>query len=53
MGKRTSYEPGTFSWIELHTSDVEAAKSFYGRVFGWGRTTSRFPRRPAGARTRW
>jgi predicted enzyme related to lactoylglutathione lyase len=35
MGKRTSYEPGTFSWIELHTSDVDAAKSFYGELFGW------------------
>jgi predicted enzyme related to lactoylglutathione lyase len=26
---------GTFCWDELNTSDVEAAKKFYGAVFGW------------------
>lgn len=26
---------GAFSWFELQTSDVEAAKSFYTRLFGW------------------
>jgi len=26
---------GTFLWDELLTSDVEAAKQFYGEVFGW------------------
>jgi predicted enzyme related to lactoylglutathione lyase len=26
---------GVFVWDELHTSDPEAAKSFYGDVFGW------------------
>ena len=26
---------GTFVWDELHTSDVDGAKSFYGEVFGW------------------
>lgn len=35
MGERTSYEPGTFSWAELVTSDAEAAKAFYTEVFGW------------------
>jgi uncharacterized protein len=35
MGKRTSYEPGTFSYTELATTDPDAAKEFYGRVFGW------------------
>jgi uncharacterized protein len=35
MGERTSYEPGTFSWVELHTTDREVAKAFYGRIFGW------------------
>src|SRR5919199_1095135 len=35
MGERTSYEPGTFSWAELATSDAGAAKEFYSRVFGW------------------
>jgi uncharacterized protein len=35
MGERTSYEPGTFSWVELSTPDTEGAKSFYGELFGW------------------
>ena len=26
---------GTFVWEELHTTDPEAAKQFYGEVFGW------------------
>jgi hypothetical protein len=28
-------EPGAFSWNELNTGDAAAAKSFYGRIFGW------------------
>jgi predicted enzyme related to lactoylglutathione lyase len=35
MGERTSYEPGTFSWAELATSDAGAAKAFYTELFGW------------------
>jgi hypothetical protein len=35
MGTRESYAPGTFSWVELATSDGEAAKRFYGELFGW------------------
>jgi predicted enzyme related to lactoylglutathione lyase len=35
MGKRTSYEPGTFSYVELHTTDTEDSKRFYGDLFGW------------------
>jgi predicted enzyme related to lactoylglutathione lyase len=35
MGKRTSYEPGTFSYAELGTTDVTEAKRFYGGLFGW------------------
>jgi predicted enzyme related to lactoylglutathione lyase len=35
MGKRERYEPGTFSWVELGTTDPEAAKAFYGELFGW------------------
>jgi uncharacterized protein len=27
--------PGTFCWIELGTSDNDAAKSFYTQLFGW------------------
>lgn len=35
MGKRSSYPPGTFSWVELATTDAAAAKSFYSGLFGW------------------
>ena len=35
MGKRERYEPGTLSWVDLGTTDVDAAKSFYGALFGW------------------
>jgi predicted enzyme related to lactoylglutathione lyase len=28
-------EPGALSWNELNTRDTEAAKAFYGAVFGW------------------
>ena len=35
MGERTSYAPGTFSWVELSTTDPNAAKSFYTGLFGW------------------
>lgn len=28
-------EPGALSWNELNTRDPEAAKAFYGAVFGW------------------
>jgi len=32
-------EPGTFSWSELITTDIEGAKAFYGAVFGWESVT--------------
>ncbi|HEX7061519.1 MAG TPA: VOC family protein [Woeseiaceae bacterium] len=35
MGTRTSYGPGTFCWINLSSTDVEAAKRFYAALFGW------------------
>jgi uncharacterized protein len=35
VGKRQSYEPGTFSWVDLSTPDAESAKAFYGGLFGW------------------
>jgi predicted enzyme related to lactoylglutathione lyase len=28
-------EPGAMAWNELNTRDPEAAKAFYGAVFGW------------------
>jgi uncharacterized protein len=35
MTERTSYEPGTPSWVDLSTSDPTAAREFYGGLFGW------------------
>jgi uncharacterized protein len=35
MGERTRYDPGAFCWVGLATSDVAAAKAFYGSMFGW------------------
>jgi uncharacterized protein len=35
MGERRRYDPGTFCWVGLATSDVAAAKAFYGSLFGW------------------
>jgi predicted enzyme related to lactoylglutathione lyase len=29
------HAPGSFCWIELATTDGEAAKKFYGELFGW------------------
>ncbi|MCB0877381.1 MAG: VOC family protein [Thermoleophilia bacterium] len=28
-------QPGTYTWVELATTDVAAARSFYGELFGW------------------
>jgi|SRR5215211_6025957 predicted enzyme related to lactoylglutathione lyase len=35
MGKRQAYEPGTFCWVDLSTTDAEGAKAFYGDLLGW------------------
>ena len=35
MGARTGYAPGTFCWADLTTTDQDAAKAFYGGLFGW------------------
>ena len=35
MPEKSSYEPGTPSWVDLGTKDVEAAAGFYGKLFGW------------------
>jgi predicted enzyme related to lactoylglutathione lyase len=31
----TNHTPGTFCWIELSTTDQNAAKKFYSELFGW------------------
>ena len=35
MPTRTEYAHGSFSWVELSTTDSNAAKKFYGSLFGW------------------
>jgi predicted enzyme related to lactoylglutathione lyase len=35
MGERTRHAPGTFSWVDLATSDADGAKAFYGGLLGW------------------
>jgi predicted enzyme related to lactoylglutathione lyase len=35
IGAEIVNEVGAFSWNELATNDVDAAKSFYGELFGW------------------
>jgi predicted enzyme related to lactoylglutathione lyase len=35
MPERKEYAPGTPSWIDLQTTDPNAAKQFYGELFGW------------------
>jgi uncharacterized protein len=29
-------QPGTYTWVELATTDTESARRFYGELFGWG-----------------
>jgi len=35
MPKRDGYANGIPSWVDLSTTDVEKAKSFYSNIFGW------------------
>ena len=35
MSEMTEYKPGTFCWPELVASDVDKAKEFYSKLFGW------------------
>ena len=35
MPEMTKYDAGTPCWVELSTTDLEAAKKFYGSVLGW------------------
>jgi uncharacterized protein len=35
MPDRTEYADGTPNWVDLQTSDQDAAKQFYTAVFGW------------------
>jgi uncharacterized protein len=39
----TTLTPGTPGWVDLGTGDLEAAKRFYGELFGWTTKTSTEP----------
>jgi predicted enzyme related to lactoylglutathione lyase len=45
MANVETHAPGSFSWIELGTTDQNAAKTFYGSLFGW--TGTDFPMGPS------
>jgi len=36
IGTRVDNEHGAINFNDLHTTDIEGAKAFYGEVFGWG-----------------
>lgn len=38
MPERDGYAPGTPSWVDLATPDVDNAARFYGELFGWDAT---------------
>jgi uncharacterized protein len=40
MQATPEYAPGTFCWVESGTTDGEAAKKFYTKLFGWTFTDS-------------
>lgn len=35
LGAQLTNAPGSWNFSDLHTADVEAAATFYGRAFGW------------------
>jgi predicted enzyme related to lactoylglutathione lyase len=35
LGAQLTNAPGSWNFSDLHTGDVEAASTFYGRAFGW------------------
>jgi predicted enzyme related to lactoylglutathione lyase len=35
VAERDGYDPGTPSWVDLTTPDLDGALRFYGGVFGW------------------
>jgi predicted enzyme related to lactoylglutathione lyase len=48
MGRRTEHPPGTFSWVDLTTSDTDGAKAFYGELLGWQFEDSEIPEEAGG-----
>ena len=42
----TSYAQGTPNWVDLQTSDQDAAKAFYAGLFGWTYDDQPMPQGP-------
>ncbi len=51
MSERTSYAPGTPSWVDLGTPDPDAAEAFYGPLFGWSFDPGENPEETGGYRS--
>jgi predicted enzyme related to lactoylglutathione lyase len=43
MGERDGYRPGQFCWVDLATTDQDAAKKFYGELLGWSANDMEIP----------
>ncbi len=39
MVEMSDYTPGTPSWVDVSTPNMEATKAFYGGLFGWQGTS--------------
>lgn len=50
MPEITSHEPGTPSWADVSSPDIEAAVSFYQQLFGWEATEPGDPEETGGYR---
>jgi predicted enzyme related to lactoylglutathione lyase len=46
MAPWLSLDPGASCWFELITEDIETAGDFYGRLFGWTRTSATITGQP-------
>jgi predicted enzyme related to lactoylglutathione lyase len=51
MSEVDRHPPGAFCWVELGTTDQNAAKDFYGKLFGWN--ADDVPMGPSGEYTMW
>jgi predicted enzyme related to lactoylglutathione lyase len=43
MVQMSGYEPGTPSWVDLSSADVDGSKAFYTALFGWEAKTAADP----------
>jgi hypothetical protein len=50
MPEISEYTPGTPSWVDLGTPDIDATADFYGGIFGWDLPASENPEETGGYR---